>query len=65
LIHRPEFADKCDWDRLEGPVWVELLIRRPMFADKCDWSKLGLNDFEVLFGERPELRETARRAGLR
>ena len=44
LRRHPEYADKCDWNRLRTEVdaleWARLLRARPEFADKCDWNKL-------------------------
>ena len=54
LEEDPEFADKCDWSKLDGSDWVSLLEEKPEFADKCDWTKLFKDDWERLFEKRPE-----------
>ena len=47
-------ADKCDWEKLSGEDWGELLSRLPEFADKCDWSKLSGKDWCGLLSRMPE-----------
>ena len=39
LKKQPQFADKCDWDKIQ-PCWSELLAAQPQFADRCDWDKI-------------------------
>ena len=48
-------SDKCDWSKLCGGDWAELLVMRPLFADRCDWSKLDDEDWEHLRWHRSEL----------
>ena len=48
---QPQFADKCDWSKLRGVDWSDLLMEQPQFADKCDWSKLRVVDW---IGTGPE-----------
>ena len=52
---RPEFADKCDWEKLNGADWVQLLRARRGLADYCPWEKLGKVDQESLFQLYPTL----------
>lgn len=35
LARRPEFADACEWEKLDAPDWARLLVVRPQFADRC------------------------------
>ena len=46
---RPEFADRCPWEKLDGGNWSLILRYRPQFADKCPWNQLnGFNWSELL-----------------
>jgi hypothetical protein len=41
LKEQPQFADKCDWSKLDGNNWAYLLRYQPQFADKCDkWHEI-------------------------
>ena len=43
LHNHPEYADRCDWNRLAGldvRDWAWLLRGHPEFADKCDWDRM-------------------------
>ena len=40
IINQPQFADKCNWDKLDQDNWTELLLKNPEYADKCDWKKI-------------------------
>ena len=51
---RPEFADRCDWGRLNGNHWAMLLAARPEFAAQCDWGGLNGNHWAMLLAARPE-----------
>ena len=51
---RPEFADKCDWGKLDGRSWAKLLTARPEFADKCDWGKLDGYRWTELLETQPQ-----------
>ena len=31
---KPEYADKCPWEKLDGTEWRWLLEKQPQFADK-------------------------------
>ena len=58
LSHSPQFADHCDWSKLDeygGAYWRDLLEAQPQFADKCDWSKLDSRNLEELLAARPQL----------
>ena len=54
LIYQPEYADKCDWFKLDGWDWSHLLRVQPQFADKCDWSKLNDLDWSMLLRDQPQ-----------
>lgn len=54
LSEQPQFADKCDWSRLNGWCWATLLSKRPQFANKCDWSKLDGGDWASLLAKQPQ-----------
>ena len=42
LRHSPQFANQCNWGKLEGGDWPLLLSARPEFADKCHcWDKFS------------------------
>ena len=42
LRHSPQFANQCNWDKLDGHAWPLLLSARPEFADKCHcWDKFS------------------------
>ena len=51
---RPEFADRCPWDRFDGGNWALLLCWQPQFAEKCDWSKLDSFDWNRLLEAQPQ-----------
>ncbi len=36
-----QFVKYCDWTKLDGFDWCELLAERPQFAQYCDWDKLN------------------------
>jgi len=55
LEKQPQFADKCDWNKLSGYDWTHLLANQPQFADKCDWSKLDEYDWKNLLDVQPHL----------
>lgn len=43
LHNHPDYADRCDWNRLAGlgvRDWAWLLRGHPEFADKCDWDRM-------------------------
>ena len=41
---RPEFADRCNWDKFDPWAWNVLLQQQPQFADKCPWEKISDQD---------------------
>ena len=49
-----QFAENCDWDRLDNLVWIVLLSRQPQYADRCDWSKLNAKDWAWLLVRQPQ-----------
>ena len=51
LSKKPQFADKCNWNKLTGTYWAKLLKKQPQFVVKCDWNKIyrdSLAFFNVL-----------------
>ena len=54
LSARPEFAERCNWEKLNGSDWVRLLMSQGMFANKCNWSKLDGCDWFNLLSDNPE-----------
>ena len=51
LSAKPQFADKCNWNKLTGTYWAKLLKKQPQFVVKCDWNKIyrdSLAFFNVL-----------------
>ena len=52
-----QFAELCDWRRLEGWQWVYLLTKQPQFSELCDWSKLDGYDLRRLVAVQPQLAE--------
>ena len=54
MIKQPQLADNCDWNKLDGELWVELLIKQPQLADKCDWNKLDGKLWVALLCELPQ-----------
>ena len=55
LCKHPQFADKCDWEKLDGENWSCLLKHQPLFAGKCDWSKLNSFHQKTLITRHPQL----------
>jgi hypothetical protein len=54
LCDQPQFADKCDWSKLDAHNWCSLLCSQPQFADKCDWSKLDAHNWCSLLCSQPQ-----------
>ena len=50
-----QFADHCDWGKLDGFDWSLLLRDQPQFADHCDWLKLSGEDWSLLLSDKPKL----------
>lgn len=50
-----QFAEYCNWEKLNGFEWSKLLCEQPQFADRCDWSKLNEDDIRWLLKHRQEL----------
>lgn len=42
LIKYPQFAESCDWEKLDRWDWSALLREYPQFADQCDWENAPL-----------------------
>jgi hypothetical protein len=55
LKHRPEFADYCNWSKLDGYNFTILLSSQPQLEKYCDWSKLNGDDFSYLLSYQPQL----------
>ena len=53
----PEFADKYNWDKLDGCDWSLILTDLPQFADRCPWDKLSGKDWSRLLAEQPQFAE--------
>ena len=46
---------ECDWEKLDGGNWSQLLIEQPQFADKCNkWDEFDSDDWRVLLSEQPQ-----------
>lgn len=54
---KPEFAEQCPWEALEGETWSHLLCTRPQFADKCPWEELDGSDWASLLNFQPQFAE--------
>ena len=57
LARRPEFADACEWEKLDAPAWARLLVVRPQFADRCrKWDSFRGHgrDLARLLSKRPQ-----------
>lgn len=54
LVENPEFADRCNWGKLDDWDWSHLLCKRPDFADRCVWEKLGGCAWASLLAEHPK-----------
>ena len=48
LRTRPEFADHCQWNMLDGCDWINLISARPEFIDHCDWTKFDAHDIVLV-----------------
>ena len=53
---QPQFADKCDWSRLDGEAWSLLLSELPEYADKCHWNYLTGHDWRRLLKNQPQFK---------
>ena len=49
-----QFADHCDFEKLDGDAWSRLLRYQPQFADHCDWLKLDSLDWSTLLSRQPQ-----------
>ena len=50
-----QFAEHCEWSKLDSYDWRYLLIKRPQFAKHCEWSKLRGYDWRYLLSSQPQL----------
>ena len=57
LVDHPEYAEHCDWTKLNAHDCAYLLLKRPELADRCDWGKLDGDKWVYLLIARPELAE--------
>jgi hypothetical protein len=55
LIRQPQFADRCDWSKLDGGDWACLLRWHPDICGECDFPKLSVSDWIYVLSYRPEL----------
>ena len=51
---KPEFADKCPWEKLDGQNWELLLSWQPQFADRCPWEKFDGLDWARVLSWQPQ-----------
>ena len=49
-----QFADRYDFEKLDGFDWSRLLSRQPQFADRCDFEKLDYDDLDFLLKSQPQ-----------
>ena len=56
LREQPRFADRCDWNKLDGRDWAYLISRRPELAEDypCDWNTLDGKAWAVLLSFQPQ-----------
>jgi len=52
----PQFAPRCDWNKLKGADWAFLLARKPVpeFWRHCNWSGLNPDDWFYLLKRHPD-----------
>ena len=62
-IH-PEFADKYNWNKLDGYDWSLLLAEHPQFSDRCPWDKLSGSDWTRLLEKQPRFADKCPRKGV-
>ena len=55
LSNRPEYASKCQWQKLDGKDWEILLLKQVQFHTFCDWNKLNNSHWLSLLERHPEL----------
>ena len=49
-----QFADHCDWSKLNGYNWRRLLISKPQYSDRCDWSAFDGYNLSWLLRYQPQ-----------
>jgi hypothetical protein len=55
LIFAPnECTDFCEWRKLDGNDWVDLLTERTEYARKCHWHKLNGWNWACLLSLQPK-----------
>ena len=48
LIALPEFASYCQWEKLDGDNWSNLLTAKPEYVSKCSWNTITNDNFSKL-----------------
>lgn len=54
LSVKPEYADKCDWNKFDDFDWWCIVDDAPQFADKCPWDKLDADQWYYLLMNHPK-----------
>ena len=54
---QPQFSNRCDWTKLSGGNWSDLLRSQPQFAGMCIWNKLVPCDWGLLLEKQPQFVE--------
>ena len=57
LLHNVEFAEFCNWMKLNGNDWAMLLCYQPQFEEMCSWEKLEGSDWARLLGRQPQFED--------
>ena len=52
-----QFAEYCDWAKLDGDDWSNILSRHPQYYESCDWSKLDWWDWSMLLSRQPQFKK--------
>jgi TPR repeat protein len=50
----PEMIKFCNWEKVSGSEWVQLIIASPDFASRCNWHMLKGKDWCTLLIKHPE-----------
>ena len=48
------FIKFCNWQKISGAEWVQILIALPEFASYCQWEKLDGDNWSNLLTAKPE-----------
>ena len=58
LARQPQFAEKCNLEKLSEFDWIVLLKYQPQFAEKCNiWNKFSGYNWIVLLKYQPQFAE--------